>query len=113
MGVSPDIDKAKLRRHYNLDTYGLFDLRYARLLAGYDARQGGSLAAMADQHLCVTMDKTEQMSDWEADLLTVSQVEYAALDVTVAVDLYKFFSGRYASGADLEYVDKIWVQRHQ
>lgn len=54
------------------------------------------------------MDKTEQTSDWEADVLAAAQVEYAALDATVAVDLYEFFAGHYSDGEELFYVDQKW-----
>jgi len=42
-----------------------------------------SLAAIAKRYLNVELDKTEQRSDWSADVLTDSQLEYAGNDVSI------------------------------
>ena len=56
-------------------------------------RGGGrtSLARFAKHELDIEVDKTEQVSDWDAPALTQEQLDYAFLDAEVTWKLYKKF----------------------
>jgi ribonuclease D len=43
-----------------------------------------SLAAAARAYLNVDLDKSQQVSDWNAPSLTQAQIDYAAIDAVVA-----------------------------
>jgi DNA polymerase I-like protein with 3'-5' exonuclease and polymerase domains len=47
-----------------------------------------SLAAVSQRYLNMTVDKTEQTSDWNAPELTEEQLAYAAKDAETTLDLY-------------------------
>ncbi len=53
---------------------------------------GHSLAAVCHRELDRSLDKTQQTSDWTRRPLTGAQVNYAALDVEVLVELFAKFS---------------------
>ena len=52
-----------------------------------------SLARLAKTDLGITMDKSDQLSDWGAPALSSSQLNYAALDAVITYKLYE----KYAS----------------
>lgn len=56
----------------------------------------GTLAKMAEDFLGVKLDKNWEIraSDWEATNLTDRQINYAAKDAFVAIDLFKYFSDK-------------------
>jgi DNA polymerase I-like protein with 3'-5' exonuclease and polymerase domains len=63
--------------------------------------QGGggySLAMMAKWDLKVTMNKSEQASDWSAETLTPSQYTYAAYDGYVTWELFKMWRDKMTEG---------------
>jgi DNA polymerase I-like protein with 3'-5' exonuclease and polymerase domains len=63
----------------------VFDtMQAARLTLGERAM---SLAAAAEAHLGITLDKAEQASDWSAPQLTPEQIKYAARDVVATFRL--------------------------
>lgn len=49
---------------------------------------------MAEAHLNISMDKDWQISasDWEQDELSERQIDYAAMDAHVGVELFKKFN---------------------
>jgi len=59
-------------------------------------RGGGhsSLAVMAKRDLGITLQKEEQLSDWSQERLTVSQLNYAAMDAVITYKLYEHWLGR-------------------
>jgi ribonuclease D len=56
-------------------------LQAVRLVLGEHAT---SLAAAARAYLNVDLDKSQQVSDWNAPSLTQAQIDYAAIDAVVA-----------------------------
>jgi ribonuclease D len=53
---------------------------------------GHSLAAVCRREFDKVLDKSQQISDWTRRPLTGAQVNYAALDVEILVDLFAKFS---------------------
>lgn len=92
VGVVPMDDARNLARDYGLRVSGTLDLRH---LARAGGRRPLGLAKMSLEHLAVTMDKDWRIScsDWEAPVLSDRQVDYAAKDALVAVELFRQFAG--------------------
>lgn len=86
VGVAISDDAHLLMNDYNIQVSGYIDLRY---LAKECCLQERSLAALANKLLGCELDKDWRVraSDWEAELLTDRQIEYAALDAYVAVKI--------------------------
>lgn len=71
----------------------VFDtLAVSRALRGRGVLGGHSLESVAARELELVLDKGEQTSDWRRRPLTPSQLDYAALDAEVMLDLYAVFS---------------------
>lgn len=69
---------------------GVFDtLEASRRRHGPDALGGHSLAAVCERELGVSLDKTEQTSNWARRPLSAAQLEYAAADAEVLLPLYE------------------------
>ena len=76
----------------NIAIANIFDtLAASRRIRGKQAG-GHSLAAVCRRELDKVLDKTQQTSDWTRRPLTGAQVNYAALDVEVLVELFAKFS---------------------
>jgi hypothetical protein len=79
-------DAVRLQTHYNFQTAPVFDTMSA-------ARRNGerkySLAAQAQVHLNLRLDKSMQNSDWSRRPLDVRQLHYAAHDPCAALLLYE------------------------
>lgn len=79
-------DAVRLLRHYQIHTAPIYDTMLA-------ARRGGerrcSLAAQAQAHLGLTLDKSEQRGDWSRRPLAREQLRYAALDAACTLMLYE------------------------
>ena len=76
------------RHHLGIDVGGMFDtLLASQLIAAGDQDRRHNLAEVVSHFLGVELDKSEQVSDWSADELSQSQVEYAAKDAAIMVDL--------------------------
>ena len=76
----------------NIAVANIFDtLAASRRIRGKQLG-GHSLAAVCRRELDKVLDKTQQISDWTRRPLTGAQVNYAALDVEVLVDLFARFS---------------------
>ncbi len=74
--------------HLGTDVGGTFDTMLAsQLIAAGDQDRRHSLADVAAFFLGTELDKSEQVSDWGAEKLTDSQIEYAAKDAAVMVPL--------------------------
>ena len=80
---------AKWIKHYlGVDTNGIFDtLLASQLIAAGDQDRRHNLAEVASYFLGVELDKSEQVSDWNAPELSQSQIEYAAKDAAIMVAL--------------------------
>ena len=76
----------------NIAVANIFDtLAASRRIRGKQAG-GHSLAAVCRRELDKVLDKSQQISDWTRRPLTGAQVNYAALDVEVLVDLFARFN---------------------
>lgn len=74
--------------HLGTDIGGTFDTMLAsQLIAAGDQDRRHSLAEVASFFLGREIDKSEQVSDWNADVLSDSQIEYAARDAAVMLPL--------------------------
>lgn len=60
-----------------------------------DCRPGG-LGKMSKNYLNVHLDKNWRIScsDWEAKTLTPKQIDYAAKDAHVGIELFRFFADK-------------------
>ena len=77
-------DAKWVRYHLGTEMGGIYDTYLASVLisAGEGERRHG-LADVVQFFLGRTLDKSEQVSDWAADELSVSQIEYAARDAAI------------------------------
>ncbi|QQS42839.1 MAG: hypothetical protein IPM63_07865 [Acidobacteriota bacterium] len=74
--------------HLGVDVGGTFDTMIAsQLISAGDQDRRHSLADVASFFLGTEVDKAEQISDWTADTLSGSQIEYAAKDAAIVVPL--------------------------
>lgn len=96
VGVSPQGDAKYLVRDYGVCVASTFDLRYLAAMTG--CRPGG-LGKMSEDYLKVKLDKNWRIrcSDWEAPILNDKQIDYAAKDAHVAVELFKYFAEKLQS----------------
>lgn len=70
----------------------VFDtLSVSRRLRGYRIPGGHSLGAVCRRELGLALDKSYQTSDWSRRPLSNAQLNYAALDAEVLIDLYRLF----------------------
>lgn len=101
VGVAPQGDANYLARDYGVCVASTFDLRYLAAMTG--CRSGG-LAKMSEDYLKVILDKNWRIrcSDWEAPTLNEKQIDYAAKDAHVGIELFKFFAERLKSKGLLE-----------
>ncbi|HEV7698895.1 MAG TPA: DNA polymerase [Pyrinomonadaceae bacterium] len=81
-------DTKWVRHHLGTEVGAVYDTYLASLLvaAGEGERRHG-LADVAQFFLQQTLDKTEQVSDWGANELSHSQIEYAARDAAIMPDV--------------------------
>lgn len=70
---------------YGIFPLATFDTMIASYLLGYERH---SLSHLVSNLLGYSMDKSYQMSDWGASVLTSAQLEYAAKDVDVLRELF-------------------------
>ena len=81
-------DAKWVKHHLGTDVGGIFDtLLASQLIAAGDQDRRHSLAEVVSFFLGQELDKTEQVSDWSADELSTSQIEYAAKDAAILVAL--------------------------
>lgn len=72
-----------------IDVEGVFDtLEASRRLRGKDVLGGHGLAMVSERELGLSLDKSEQTSDWSHRPLDVDQVRYAALDAEILLLLH-------------------------
>lgn len=81
-------DAKWVRHHFGIDVNGMFDTLIAsQLIAAGDTDRRHNLAEVANFFLGIEVDKSEQVSDWSADELSHSQIQYAAKDAAIMVAL--------------------------
>lgn len=74
---------------YGIVIDGVFDTLAESRRVRPDAIGGHSLRAVCERELGLALDKGEQTSDWAQRPLTDAQVQYAALDASVLVKLWR------------------------
>ncbi|XP_055906903.1 exonuclease 3'-5' domain-containing protein 2 isoform X2 [Eupeodes corollae] len=91
VGIGAHDDAGKLSFDYGVGVASTFDLRY---LAALTNNKSEGLAKMSKSILNVPLDKNWRLvcSDWEASKLSTSQIEYAAKDAMVAIEIFKNLS---------------------
>lgn len=78
-----------VRYHLGVETASVFcTMLNSQILACGLPDRAHNLAAVAKYFLGITVDKSEQTSDWSAPNLERSQIEYAAKDATILPELY-------------------------
>uniref|UniRef100_A0A1A9ZM47 Exonuclease 3'-5' domain-containing protein 2 n=1 Tax=Glossina pallidipes TaxID=7398 RepID=A0A1A9ZM47_GLOPL len=94
VGVDPGYDAQKLAQDYGVGVASTFDLRYLATMVG---RKPEGLAKLSLSVLKVTLDKHWRLScsNWEAKDLTEKQIEYAANDAFVAVEIFKILAREF------------------
>ncbi len=100
-------DTKWVRHHLGIEVGGVYDTYLASILiaAGEGERRHG-LADVVQFFLQRTLDKSEQVSDWSANELSQSQVEYAARDAAIMPEVRAKLDERIASD-DLTRVLKL------
>ena len=87
-----------VRHHLGCETNGIFDTFLASvLIAAGDGDRRHSLADVAKFFTDVELDKSEQVSDWNASELSQSQLQYAARDAQVMLSLHEQMADRLAA----------------
>ena len=72
---------------------GVFDtMADFKRLRGTEVLGGHSLATLCEREFGVTMDKSQQTSNWNRRPLNPDQLRYAALDAEVLLRLYDRFT---------------------
>lgn len=91
VGVAPETDALQVRKDHRFQVLNTLDLRYLATMTGHKPE---SLAKMAASLLDISLNKDLSLScsDWEAKTLSKEQIEYAAKDVFVAIELFKKFA---------------------
>lgn len=92
LGVAVCDDASKLRRDYGLSVRGCLDLRY--VLTFFPELRHYPAAGLKKQALAIlgarTGDTTKlACSNWEADALNEAQIDYAATDVLLPVQIFE------------------------
>lgn len=81
-------DAKWVRHHLGCELGGAFDTYLAsQLIAAGDPERRHSLADAAQVFIATELDKSQQVSDWGADELSRSQIEYAARDAAILLPL--------------------------
>lgn len=101
VGVSPYADAKYLFDDYRTRVASTLDLRFMARLAHCEER---GLSGMSELYLKRSVDKSNQLSDWEAWTLSKRQITYAAADAENAVDLFKFFGNKIAPGKSANFI---------
>lgn len=102
-----------MRDDYQVHVASTIDLRFVAETAGC---RSGKLSKMSEDYLGISLDKSSsdsvQCSDWEAETLSSEQIEYAAEDVRVAVELFKYFGGKIAPESSSRYIVTNYLSKY-
>lgn len=81
-------DAKWVRHHLGVEVGRVYDTYLAsQLISAGDSDRRHSLADLAQFFLGIELDKSEQISDWAADELSPAQIEYAARDAAIMLQL--------------------------
>lgn len=92
VGIQPYVDARYLIQDYKIDSVAsTLDLRKLAMECGSQSRSG--LGHLAEEHLGVQLNKNRCIcaSNWEAETLHDIQIDYAAKDAQVSIELFKVF----------------------
>lgn len=91
VGVAPQGDAQKLAHDFGVGVASTFDLRF---LAAMTGKKPEGLAKLSKAILDVELDKNWRLvcSDWEAKELSTKQINYAANDAMVAIEVFKILA---------------------
>lgn len=94
VGVAPLDDAKYLMKDYNVHVRSTLDLRHIAVLVDDEPQ---SLAKMAKACLGVELNKSWRIrcSSWDSPTLTAAQIDYAAKDCLVALEIFKTLSKKY------------------
>lgn len=114
VGVGPIDDARYLFNDYNVNLNGIVDLRY---LAFHANEKSEGLASLSKSLLNVQLDKNWRVrcSDWEADKLSDKQINYAATDAHVGIEIFKkltekILREKHGLGWRLKKVPEKWTE---
>lgn len=100
VGVIPSHDANYLEQDYGVRTKNTLDISYLVQLAGCEV---GGLKFMAERYLNLKWKENYRFHAlWEEPTLSKQQIEYAAKDAFVAVELFKLFSEKLQPKRELE-----------
>lgn len=103
-------DAKWVSHHLGVEVEGIFDTYLAsQLIAAGDQDRRHSLADVALFFTGTELDKSQQLSDWSANELSQSQVEYAARDAAVMLQLRDTMAERLKTD-ELESVAELEFQ---
>lgn len=87
-GVTPCNDAKYLMQDYAISVNSTFDLRFLALVSNHKAEGLGKLSKSI---LNIELDKNWKVrcSDWEIEKLSAEQVDYAAKDAFVAIEIFR------------------------
>lgn len=92
VGVVPEEDAKLLSEDYGVKTKSTLDLRHMAKQARCQPR---SLKIMSEECLKVKLKSNKQISNkWENETLDLKQIDYAAKDALVAIELFKFSANK-------------------
>ena len=86
-GVAIKDDVRKLRAVRDFRAAGFLELQE---YSGFFRIESNSLKKLAAIVLGIKISKSQQLTDWEANVLTEAQQRYAATDAWVSLEIYKF-----------------------
>src|SRR6186713_1665823 len=89
-------DTKWVRHHLGVEVGNVYDTYLASQLIGSDGERRHGLADVVQFFLGRTLDKTQQVSNWGADELSASQVEYAAKDAAIMPEVRQKLEERIA-----------------
>ncbi len=78
---------------YGITIRNIFDTLSVSRQRRQGAQEGHNLSAVCRRELGLELDKSYQASDWTIRPLSQAQIDYAALDVEVLIDLHGVFTG--------------------
>ena len=102
-------DAKWVRHHLGVEIGRIYDTYLAsQLISAGDSDRRHGLADLSQFFLGTELDKTEQISDWSADELSASQIEYAARDAAIMLQLRekvheRIVNDQLTSAAEIEF----------
>lgn len=108
-GVTPSNDAKLLLQDYAISMNGTFDLRFLAVLTNHRADATG-LARLSKAILNIELDKDWHVrcSDWENEHLNPKQLDYAAKDAFVAIEIFrKLYNSIRATSNDPDSIRKF------